>query len=53
MPHLLDYSKPKEKEKTINNYNKKYPDRKDFLEEYLRLKGANTDKLFRCFIKEH
>ena len=47
------HSKTKEKEKTINNYNKKYPDRKDFLEEYLRLKGVNTDKLFRCFAKEH
>lgn len=47
------YSKTKEKEKTINNYNKKYPDRKDFLEEYLRLKGVNIDKLFRCFAKEH
>ena len=47
------YSKTKEKEKTINNYSKKYPDRKEFLEEYLRLKGVNTDKLFRCFAKEH
>lgn len=47
------YFKTKEKEKNINNYSKKYPDRKDFLEEYLRLKGVNTDKLFRCFAKEH
>ena len=47
------YSKTKEKEKSNNNSSSKYQDRKEFLEEYLRLKGVNTDKLFRCFSKTH